>query len=110
MVLTSSYGAEYSVIVRASTSILIFSSIVSPTPMQPSSSIMVVMSCRCGRLPMVTGSSASRVAARIGSAAFLAPETRSSPCNWRPPLIRSLSMVAVVAGQASSCACHCPGV
>ena len=35
MVLTSSYGAEYSVMLVASTSILIFSSMVRPTPMQP---------------------------------------------------------------------------
>src|SRR5690554_7921787 len=54
------------------------------------------MSFRCGRLPTVTGSSASRVAARMGSAAFLAPEIRISPSRGLRPLIRSLSTVIVL--------------
>ena len=35
------------------------SSTVTVTPMRPSSSIVVVTSCRCGTLPIVTGPSAS---------------------------------------------------
>ena len=46
----------------ASTSTRILSSIVTLTPMRPSSSIMVVTSCRCGTLPTETGPSASSVA------------------------------------------------
>ena len=44
MVFTSWYGAKYSLIVEASTSMRIFSSMVTDTPMRPSSSIMVVTS------------------------------------------------------------------
>jgi hypothetical protein len=59
-----------------------------PTPMQPSSSMVVVMSCRCGTLVIRTGASASRVAPqRIGSAAFLAPEMRTSPSSLAPPVM-----------------------
>src|SRR5690554_2706328 len=82
--------------VLACTSTLIFSSIISSTPMRPSSSIMVVMSFRCGRLPIVTGSSASSVAARMGRAAFLAPEMRISPSRGLRPPIRSLSTILVL--------------
>ena len=46
MVFTSWYGAKCSLMVDASTSMRIFSSMVSDTPMRPSSSIMVVTSCR----------------------------------------------------------------
>ena len=38
----------------------IFSSMVTETPMRPSSSIIVVTSCRCGTFDTVTGPSASR--------------------------------------------------
>ena len=77
----------------ASTSTRILSSIVTLTPMRPSSSIMVVTSLqmrhvadrhRC--LPPAS------VPARIGSAAFLAPEMRTSPSSGTPPRICSLSM------------------
>ena len=40
----------------------------------------------------VTGLSASRVAASIGNAAFLAPATRTSPASGIPPLMISLSI------------------
>ena len=63
------------------------SSTTSCTPIWPSSSIVVVTSCRCGTLPISTGSSASRVAARIGSTAFLAPEIQTSPLSGSPPVI-----------------------
>src|ERR671910_345671 len=78
-------------IVPASTSTRILSSIVTLTPMRPSSSIMVVTFCKCGTLPTETVPSASKVAARIGSAAFLAPEMRTSPASGAPPWICSLS-------------------
>ena len=49
---------------RPSISICIFSSMVTDTPMRPNNSIMVVTSCRCGTLRMVTGPSASKRARR----------------------------------------------
>src|SRR3984885_425007 len=91
MVFTSWYGAKYSLIVEASTSMRIFSSIVTETPMRPSSSIMVVTSCKCGTLDTVTGPSASRHPARMGRVAFFAPEIRISPSSAMPPLICNLS-------------------
>jgi hypothetical protein len=42
-------------------------------------------------LPMVTGLSASSVAANIGKVAFLAPEMRTSPSSRVPPDMISLS-------------------
>ena len=63
----------------------IFSSMVTDTPMRPSSSIMVVTSCRCGTFEIVTGPSASKQPASIGSVAFLAPEMRISPSSAMPP-------------------------
>src|ERR1700743_486635 len=77
--------------VDASTSMRIFSSMVTDTPMRPSNSIMVVTSCRCGPFDTVTGPSASRQPARIGSVAFFAPEMRISPSSGIPPWICSLS-------------------
>src|ERR1700690_2910338 len=77
--------------VEASTSMRIFSSIVTETPMRPKSSIMVVTSCRCGTFDTVTGPSANRQPARIGRVAFLAPEMRISPSSAIPPLICNLS-------------------
>src|SRR6056297_69193 len=65
---------------------------VTPTPMRPSSSMVVVTSCRWGTLPMRTGASASRVPARMGRAAFFAPEMRTSPSRRWPPPTSSLSM------------------
>src|ERR1700691_6215899 len=75
----------------ASTSMRIFSSMVSDTPMRPRSSIMVVTSCRCGTFETVTGPSANRHPARIGRVAFFAPEMRISPSSGIPPWICSLS-------------------
>src|SRR5882672_1910028 len=73
------------------------SSIVTPTPMRPSSSMKVVTSCRCGTLAMVTGPSASSAPASIGSVAFFAPEIRISPSRGLPPWISSLS-IAIASG------------
>src|SRR5471032_2139501 len=77
--------------VDASTSMRIFSSMVTDTPIRPSNSIMVVTSCRCGTFETVTGPSASKQPARMGSVAFLAPEMRISPSSAMPPCICSLS-------------------
>src|SRR6185437_12754354 len=92
MVRTRSYGAMQVLVVRGSTCIFMRSSSTSCTPIWPSSSMKVVTSCRCGTLPMLTGSSASRQAARIGSTAFLAPEMPTSPWSGTPPLIRILAI------------------
>src|SRR3989344_2835952 len=92
MVFTSSYGAIRVLMVRGSISTASFSSITGSMPMRPNSSIMVVMSCRCGRLATVTGPSHSRVAARIGRAEFFAPEMRISPSRRAPPVIINLSI------------------
>src|SRR5579859_5584339 len=54
--------------------------------------MVVVTSCRCGTLLIVTGSSASRQEARIGSTAFFAPEIPTSPRSGSPPLIRILAI------------------
>ena len=78
--------------VEVSTSILSFSSTTRLTPMLPSSSMVVVMSRRWGTLQMVVGPSASRVAAMMGRAAFLAPEIRISPSSTEPPVTMSLSI------------------
>ena len=52
--------------------------------------MVVVTSCRWGTLRMMTGLSANSVPARIGSTAFLDPETRTCPESGTPPLIMSL--------------------
>src|SRR5271165_4212425 len=77
--------------VEASTSMRIFSSMVTETPMRPSNSIIVVTSCKCGTFDTVTGPSASKQPAKIGSVAFLAPEMRISPSSAMPPWICNLS-------------------
>ncbi len=92
MVFTSSYGAKVFSSVVGSTSMLIFSPMVSETPMRPSSSIVVVTSCRCGTLRIITGLSASRVPARIGNTAFFEPDTLTSPESGIPPLMINLFM------------------
>ena len=104
--LTSSYGANSSRIVAQSTSMFMRSSTTSSTPMRPSSSMVVVMSCRWGMFPTLTGPSASRVAARIGNAAFFAPEMRISPSSGTPPLMMSLS-IRPGSGAPMLHGCHC---
>src|SRR5690606_33618906 len=55
-------------------------------------SVMVVeTSFRWGTLPTLTGSDASRVPHRIGSAEFLAPEMAMAPSSRAPPVMSSLS-------------------
>ena len=68
--------------------------VVISTPCCRRSCIMVVMSASRGTLCRVSGRSLSIDATINGRAAFLAPEMRISPFNWRPPLMRILSMVA----------------
>ena len=84
-------GAKHSRVVVGSISMRIFSSMVTDTPIRPNNSIIVVTSCRCGTLRMVTAPSASSAPAMIGNVAFLAPEMRTSPSRGIPPLIWSLS-------------------
>src|SRR5688572_10465248 len=52
---------------------------------------MVRTSISRGTLSSSSGSSVSSAAHRIGSAAFFAPEMRTSPASGRPPVISSLS-------------------
>ncbi len=51
--------------------------------------MVVVTSCRCGTLPIEIVPSASSVAHRIGSTAFLAPEICTSPSSgaWLPVMM-----------------------
>src|SRR5437660_1643740 len=61
------------------------------TPICPSNVCIVRTSFRRGTLESTSGSGVSSAAQRIGSAAFLAPETRISPSSRVPPSINSLS-------------------
>jgi len=56
-----------------------------------SSLIVVITSFRDGTFSNRTGLSDKRVAAKIGSAAFFAPEMSTSPSSGTPPVISSLS-------------------
>ncbi|CFN70142.1 Uncharacterised protein [Bordetella pertussis] len=92
MVLTSSYGAS-----RLSTWSACRVTVPSParsarTPMRPSRRSVVEVSFSCGTLPSTSGSAVSRLAHRMGRAAFLAPETVTSPRRGEPPVMRSLSI------------------
>src|SRR5687768_5448990 len=60
-------------------------------PSWPSSFFMVMTSPRPGTLRKVEHPLAKSDAARIGSAAFLAPETWTSPFRRRPPLTSIVS-------------------
>src|SRR5690554_2172107 len=66
------------------------------TPMQPINSSIVVTSCKCGKLPTRITPCANKVAAKIGSAEFFAPEIRTSPSKRQPPSIRNFSMIYCV--------------
>ena len=92
MVLTRSYGAKQACTSLASTSSCMLLPSVSLTPICASSVFIVTISCSCGILRRRSGSAVSRDAARIGSAAFLAPEARISPWSCAPPSIRNLSI------------------
>src|SRR3546814_19192003 len=60
--------------------------------MRPSSRSVVPMSFRSGTFCSVMESAVSRLAHRIGSAAFLAPDTVISPFRGLPPMIWILSI------------------
>ncbi|MNC87256.1 hypothetical protein D3C83_29670 [compost metagenome] len=78
-----------------------FSSIETATPICASRFNIVLTSRRCGTLVTVSGSSVSSAAVRIGSAAFLAPETAISPESGAPPSMWSLSIYGCFADQSS---------
>ncbi len=97
MVFTMSYGASVRVTASA------FRRTVAPsrsaaTPIWRSSFSVVTTSCSCGTLSTMNSSGVSRLAARIGSAAFFAPEIVTSPPSGLPPRILSLSMARPATG------------
>src|SRR5690625_1239971 len=62
------------------------------TPIWASNVQVVSISRRLGTLCKLTASVLSRLAHRMGRAAFLAPEIVISPCRGLPPTMRSLSI------------------
>src|SRR4051812_30691210 len=62
------------------------------TPICPSSRSMVLTSFSCGAFASASGSRVSSAAHSNGSAAFFAPEMRTSPESGAPPSMTSLSM------------------
>src|SRR5258708_7658180 len=62
-----------------------------------------------GTRRMTHGSLVSSVAARIGSTAFFAPLTVTSPCKGTPPFINKLSMSISAADQNSLALSVIPG-
>ena len=82
------------------------SSLSQTTPMPLRSLPIVRTSARSGTLCRMTSSVVSKPAAIMGSAAFLAPEARTSPTRRRPPLIFSFCMVVVVWRICQSFCCH----
>src|ERR1700694_3774083 len=70
-----------------------------PTPIWARSFAMVATSMSCGTLDSARGRALSSAAHMIGSAAFFAPETRTSPSSDRPPRMRSLSTGAPLLGR-----------
>src|SRR3990170_5012431 len=95
MVFTRSYGASGSVTRSARSSTPRRSSSDTCTPMRPSSPIMVVTSFRWGRFDNRMGSVVRSEAHISGNAAFLAPDTRTSPDNGAPPWMTSLSTLGL---------------
>src|SRR5436190_4366238 len=61
------------------------------TPIWRSSFAIVRVSMSCGTFDRRSGFSVRSAAHMIGSAAFFAPDTRTSPSSGRPPRMRSLS-------------------
>src|SRR5258708_13336933 len=72
------------------------------TPIWPRSLVIVEVSISRGTLAMERGLALSRAAHMIGSAAFFAPEIRTSPSSGRPPVILSLSICAPLLGRESA--------
>src|SRR5215217_5948925 len=71
-------------------------------PVEATSSSMVSTSRIWGTLRSTTGSSASRQAATMGSAAFLFPEGRMVPLSGCPPLMTKLSMTLPARGRSGA--------
>src|SRR3954469_3860192 len=69
------------------------------TPIWRSSFAMVRVSIRCGTFDRRSGLSVRSAAHMMGSAAFFAPDTRTSPSSGRPPRMRSLSTGAELLGR-----------
>src|SRR5712692_1237633 len=69
------------------------------TPICASSLVMVATSSRRGTPASTSGLAVSSAAHIIGSAAFFAPETRTSPSSGRPPVMRSLSSLPLLRGE-----------
>src|SRR5688500_656554 len=67
-------------------------------PIWPSRFSIVVTSRRCGTFSTCSGSLVSSEAQRMGSAAFFAPETSTSPSSGTPPSMISLSKRAPLRG------------
>src|SRR5437667_5508959 len=91
MVLTNSYGAVGSLIAAARSVSCPSAGRWTSTPIWRRSLPIVETSTRLGTLLRATRWSVSSAAHMIGRAAFFAPETRTSPCSGRPPVMRSLS-------------------
>src|SRR6266481_5895894 len=91
MVFTSSYDAVGSLIAAARSVSCPSAGRWTSTPIWRRSLPIVDTSTRLGTLVRATRWSVSSAAHMIGSAAFFAPETRTSPCSGRPPVMRSLS-------------------
>src|SRR3979490_3164224 len=91
MVFTSSYDAVGSLIEAARSVSCPSAGRSISTPIWRRSLPIVETSTRLGTLVRATRWSVSSAAHMIGSAAFFAPETRTSPCSGRPPVMRSLS-------------------
>ena len=85
---------------------------VTLAPMRPSSSIIVVTSCRCGTLPIVTGPSASSAPARIGNVGVLC--ARDANFAVERHAAQDLQLVQATCSRqrgelAPGPACHRPG-
>src|SRR6185436_1448152 len=91
MVLTNSYGAARLCSFAAVRPTPIFSSSETSTPICAKRFSVVVTSRRWGRFCTRSVSEVSSAAHRIGRAAFLAPEMRTSPVSGTPPWMISLS-------------------
>src|SRR4029079_4681850 len=100
IVFTISYGASGQSIVAAE-SVSAPSSPSARTPIGASSERIVRTSLSFGTFVSTRGSEVSSAAQRIGKAAFLAPETRTSPCSGVPPVIASLSIGLALPGGGS---------
>src|SRR5574343_450068 len=95
MVFTSSYGACRVWMSLAVSSYSCTLSVITRAPMPCSSFCVVSTSRSCGTLVSRRVSAVSRLAHKIGSAAFLAPDTVMSPFSGPLPTIFSFSMTSI---------------